>query len=284
MIHRFFTAAALIVCASASIWAAERATLVMTDGERKSGTVVFHGSQGNNVIDDQFNLGFDGREESYPASRVAVIDFVGGQPSISEQQVVSKEQANVLALRNGQVELGRFVNIVNGVTVVWQNSAGAQVNLPISDVSRIYLNLGSARNVYGIAAAPTNATASLPPGSIRVDGKVPWIDTGMTVKKGDRLVFSGTGEVTLQPGTTTGVAGTNALNGKYPVKTVGAGGLIGRVEASGLGGRIGSGALFPIGGNAQPIAMPANGRLFLGINDDNFADNDGLFAITIERK
>jgi hypothetical protein len=47
--------------------------------------------------------------------------------------------------------------------------------------------------------------------------------------------------------------------------------------------RVGNGAPFHIGGNTQPIVMPANGQLMLGVNDDHFPDNTGNFFVTVTR-
>ena len=46
--------------------------------------------------------------------------------------------------------------------------------------------------------------------------------------------------------------------------------------AGALIGKVGNSAPFLIGSNTQPILMPANGRLMLGINDDGFGDNTGF--------
>jgi hypothetical protein len=43
-------------------------------------------------------------------------------------------------------------------------------------------------------------------------------------------------------------------------------------------GRVGNGQPFAIGANAD-ITMPANGRLYLGINDDYPGDNSGNFVV-----
>jgi len=56
-------------------------TFILTNGERKSGEVVFHGGNGNNFIDGQLNLGDNGKEQSFPIEQVAVIDFTGGAPA-----------------------------------------------------------------------------------------------------------------------------------------------------------------------------------------------------------
>ena len=49
----------------------------------------------------------------------------------------------------------------------------------------------------------------------------------------------------------------------------------------GLVGRVGNSAPFPIGSNSSGITMPADGRLMLGVNDDNLNDNSGAFFVRI---
>src|SRR5882762_3783050 len=80
MVRRFISAAALVVCAAGYVFAAERATFILTNGERKSGEVVFHGGNAANFIDGQLNLGDNGKEQSFPIDQVAVINFAGGAP------------------------------------------------------------------------------------------------------------------------------------------------------------------------------------------------------------
>ena len=41
----------------------------------------------------------------------------------------------------------------------------------------------------------TTGVVNAPPGTIAVNGNQPWTDTQITVKKGDRIVFSTTGQV-----------------------------------------------------------------------------------------
>ena len=78
-----------------------------------------------------------------------------------------------------------------------------------------------------------------------------------------------------------GSVNANGLTGAFrrgafatPVPDAGAGALIGNV----------GGALFPIGSNTQAIAMPADGNLLLGVNDDRRDDNSGFFSVTITRQ
>jgi hypothetical protein len=53
--------------------------------------------------------------------------------------------------------------------------------------------------------------------------------------------------------------------------------------AGALIARIGNSAPFPIG-DQTTVTMPANGQLFLGINDDHVQDNSGGFRVNIQRQ
>ena len=53
-----------------------------------------------------------------------------------------------------------------------------------------------------------------------------------------------------------------------------------RALAGALLGRIGSGQPFAIG-NLTSVVMPADGELFLGVNDDGLNDNSGQFTVTV---
>jgi hypothetical protein len=87
------------------------------------------------------------------------------------------------------------------------------------------------------------------------------------------VAFSASGDIMVAPGVSSGAGGTPALSSaQYPVRTAPAGALIAKV---------GNSAPFVIGSNNQPINMPADGRLMLGINDDGFGDNTGSFSVTI---
>jgi hypothetical protein len=52
--------------------------------------------------------------------------------------------------------------------------------------------------------------------------------------------------------------------------------------AGALIAKVGNSAPFPIGNNTEPIAMPADGQLYLGINDDEVSDNRGEFVVTTQ--
>src|SRR5471030_2085475 len=84
--------------------------------------------------------------------------------------------------------------------------------------------------------------------TVKVEASHPWVDSGMTVRKGDRLTFTADG--TIQWGSKSdqvaGPEGHGAKSGK-----LGAGGLIGRIGFTGKP--------FPIGNIHTPIVMPSNG-------------------------
>jgi hypothetical protein len=116
-------------------------------------------------------------------------------------------------------------------------------------------------------AAPAGPTPII---TVTVDAMHPWIDSGLTVHKGERLSFEATGTIQWgsNPDQVAGPEGHGAKPGK-----IGAGGLIGRV---GLNGRP-----FPIGSTRLPLTMRQGGKLLLGINDFIFKDNAGSFVVKI---
>ena len=105
---------------------------------------------------------------------------------------------------------------------------------------------------------------------VTVDAKHPWVDSGLAVRKGERVSFEAIGTVKWggKPGKVAGPDGHDAKAGKP-----GKGGLIGRVGFTGKP--------FPIGSTRTPVTMPQSGKLFLGINDFIFKDNAGSFMVTI---
>jgi len=291
MIRKLALSATVAAAMTVAAMAAERATFVMADGSRHSGEVVFHGSANRNIIDNNANLGDNGQEQSYSMDQLAMIDFSGDQPSAADFQQLPAENGNLLVLRNGYNQAGKLVNIVNGTTVQWQNAAGQTQEYAIRDVARIYLNPGAVRRLYpqfaSIAPAPAAAATSglaspgatdnqpVPQGSVRVPANQQWVPAGVMVKKGQRLVFSATGQVQISPD----AAHVATPDGNPAVQTPGV--PVPNMPVGGLIGRIGNGAPFPIGSNRQPITMPEDGLLMMGVNDTNVTDNAGSFVVQI---
>ena len=283
MLRRTISTGVLIACAGFyALAAAERATFILTDGERKSGQVVYHGDQRENLINGYLNLGNDtgGPEFTFPVGQVAVIDFTGGTPPQAELAQLPPS-GHMLALKNGQHQQGTFVNMIGGDTLVWKNQIGETQRYALSDISRVYLNPQSARTAFHYTGTATNASVGTSgvaaPGSVLVQANQAWNDGGLTVKKGDRVAFNTSGQVAFGQGSgqTAGPDGNGDVRmATYPVPEMPVGGLVGRV---------GSGKPFPIGSNSQPIVMPNDGRLMLGINDNELGDNSGAFTVTVTK-
>ncbi len=282
MFRKAISTGVLVACAGLYALAAERATFILTDGERKSGQVVFHGDQRENLINGFLNLSNEagGPEFTFPIGQVAVIDFVGGTPQAAELGALPAS-GHFLMLRSGQSQPGTFVNIIGGDTLIWRNTSGDTQQYRVSDVSRVYLNPQSARTAfnYNATAATANAVGTsgvAPAGSVLVQANQQWNDAGITVKKGDRVSFSTSGQISYGQGMNAGPDGDGTLRkAEYPVAAMPVGGLIGRV---------GNGTPFPIGSNAQPIIMPNDGRLMLGVNDNEVGDNSGAFTVAVRKQ
>lgn len=290
MFRRLISATAIVACTGLSVFAApERATFILTDGERKSGPVVFHGDQHENLINGYLNLGVDGgRDMTFPINQVAVIDFVGGTPPASELGQLGSR--HLLVLRDGTAQEGRFVNIVGGDTLLWENTAGQQQRYGIPAVARVYLNAQSARTVFNYTAPPATAASSTSQAAgvtIRVEAQQQWVDTGITVREGDQVTFRANGQVQIAQGETVGPDG----NGRGPSQTGRRDASRGRVNLRGypapevsagaLLGKVGNAAPFGIGTQTQPLTMTASGRLMLGVNDSEFGDNSGAFTVVV---
>jgi hypothetical protein len=285
MVRRLISAVAVVACAgSYALIAAERATFILTDGERKSGPVVFHTDSRENLIAGNLNLGAaDGKTEmTFPADQVAVIDFVGGRPVVAELAQLGSGQ--MIAMRDGSTQPGQFINMTGGDTVVWQNQAGQTQLFPIRSVSRIYLNPQSARTAFRYTGATNVAgvagtTGTFGPGiTVRVDARTAWSDTGLTVNQGDRVAFNASGQIQFgQSATQTATPDGNGAERRatYPDPTVPVGALL---------GKIGNSAPFAIGMQTQPLVMPASGRLMLGVNDNELGDNSGFFSVVVAKQ
>jgi hypothetical protein len=103
-----------------------------------------------------------------------------------------------------------------------------------------------------------------------------WTDTGITVREGDvvRIGSAGTVQLSAAAGDTSspGGAGSGRRAPSAPMPDRPAGGLI---------ARIGNGAPLFVGADPR-FRANASGPLYLGVNDDDLADNRGEFRVTIE--
>jgi hypothetical protein len=286
MARRIFFVACAICVSGWMLAAVERATFILTDGERISGTVVFHTDSRENLINGSLNIGLgEGKEQNFKIEQVAVIDFIGGTPRRSELAALPEGPGHLLVLRDGTTRQGQFVNMIGGDTLRWRNEGGSTEDMPITKVARVYLNSESARNTFNYSPGPTGTTGdrtqsinqSRRGGDIVVRADTPWNDSGIDVRRGEVITFVTRGRIMFgtDPSQTATPNGNESMkNETYPVPQLPVGALI---------GRIGNGAPFAIGGNRSGVSMPASGRLMLGVNDDHFPDNSGSFYVTLVR-
>ncbi|MDT7603255.1 MAG: hypothetical protein QOF61_1252 [Acidobacteriota bacterium] len=118
--------------------------------------------------------------------------------------------------------------------------------------------------------------------SINVLGTSRGTDTGIDLRTGDRVAISATGrivagrragEVGPEGGNATGVG---AVFGTRPMPNAGVGALIGYIRLS--DGQV-SQPFFV--GTQLNFSSPADGRLILLVNDDNYGDNSGSFNVRV---
>jgi hypothetical protein len=127
---------------------------------------------------------------------------------------------------------------------------------------------------------------------ISVSSQADWSDTGLDVVEGQDIIFRAVGQISLQKGnpvTYCSPDGYNYQSLQQPLQDENIGALIGKVyflisvevdEETGEEIRNEREEIFHIG-SAKRITMPMDGRLYLGINENLVADNDGAFHVLI---
>jgi len=249
--------------------AQETATLALRSGERPSGQLVDMNARG-------FILNINGQERAIPASEVAVVEFVVGPPPADAQARINSGQP-VVVMRSGQVIEGRLSDVggTAPLRLTVDTPSGAR-DFTSSEVAQIYVNPMPVAASAG-QAATAGAPAPIPAGAITVPANQAWTDTGISVRRRERLIFNGVGDVMISPSASSGVNGSPAVTNpaaRYPLQGAPAGALI---------GRIGNGTPFLIGGNTQPIDVNGVGKLYLGVNDDQLNDNSGEYHVSVRR-
>ena len=267
---------------------APNGTLILTSGDRLTGIISFQGDAATPPEARTFYLRMpDGQRQAVSLDTVAVIDFAGGKPSAAELDTLGADTPHVMTLRNGNSRSGRLVGLISGEFVRWESQEGLPVNIPVRNINRIYLNQERALTLFDFNASngrgPTwpkwLGGGLLAPPAVVVDASVPWVDSGMSVQRGDRLRFSAIGGVRLSrmAGDTSSPAGRGSRHGSgAPLPDAPVGALIGRIGDSG--------SIFAIAMGGAGMEMTAAGRLYLGVNDPTLTDNSGSYRVTIERE
>ncbi len=288
MIRQLMIGTVVVACVGTTALAVQQATLVLTDGQTRSGAIGVDRSSGTAIARGTFALASAwGGEQYVPVEQVALIDFAGTPVEASELRTLPADaQMHLLVMRNGAIEEGHLVNLVGGDTVRWEGRWGQNRDIPVDQVSRIYLQpdkaLGLIRSgdlvagdaAVGQARPRQRARQTAERTVVQVPGDQPWISTGVFVTQGEMVSFLASGEISWAPnGHTAGPDGNpEVYRQTYPFPKLPVGGLIARVDGSDV---------FPVGTNKDPLAMPATGELQLGVNDERFDDNDGTFRVEI---
>jgi hypothetical protein len=278
MLRRLFIATVLIASTAGVAAAQTQATFVMRNGQRISGAMTYKGGS-------EYTLnGVD-----YPSDQVAVIAFVPNDPSALELSRLpnvdnnpSELERHVFVPRDGTMVWGKLYKFSpDGNIITFDQREGGRHDIAASDMARIYINPAAARSVYAPILAgsnPSSAAVGTSGATVTVPANQQWVGTGFTVRRGETLHFNTTGDVQWSPdiadnATAAGARTGRRSDGAAPVPAAPGGALVARID---------NGKPFLIG-NQGSVRMPANGQLFLGVNDSILTDNGGTFVVTISR-
>ena len=259
-----FCAAALFTGAA---YAQDSATLTLRSGEKVSGQLVDLGGVG-------YTVRVSGHERTIPQHDVSVIDFTGG---LNDADWAGFTGTPKVVLRSGQTIEGSLYDIggTSPLKLTIRTVSGDR-EVSSGDVARIVIS--RPENVPVATSGATPAIANTPgvPGAITVLANQAWTSTGVSVKKGQTVYLTTTGEVQLSDDVNDVANANGAKSGRMAanaqLRTVPAGALIGKVGPTGT----------PFGvGNQASIVAPANGILYLGVNDDGFGDNRGNYQVIV---
>jgi hypothetical protein len=259
-----FCATALLVTGAA--YAQDSATLTLRSGEKVSGQLVDLGGVG-------YTVRVGGTERTIPQNDVSVIDFTGG--TMTDADWAKFTGASQIVLRNGTIVDGSLYDIggTSPLRLTIKTSSGER-EMASNEVARIVIS----RPENAVATSGTNpAINSTPavPGAITVPANQPWTSTGISVRKGQVVNLTTTGEVQLSDDVNDIANANGAKSGRMVT-----GSQLRSAPAGALIGKIGNGAPFGVG-NQSSFVAPATGVLYLGVNDENHPDNKGNYQVVI---
>jgi hypothetical protein len=269
MLKKFVVMSGIVLSGVAGgllLHAQEASTIVLKSGERISGELIDMNGSG-------FAVRVNGQDRTIGTGDVAAVEFAVGPIPADAQNRINAGQP-VVVMRNGQVIEGRLSDVGGTRPLrLTIDTPGGQRDVTSSDVAQIHLSRGGNQT----AVATTGQAQQIPAGAqtITVPANQLWTDTGISVQRGERIQFNASGDIMISRDASSGVGGSPAsAGGRLPVAAAGPGALIARV---------GNTAPFLIATNTTPLAMPANGRLQLGVNDTDHSDNSGNFSVAVTR-
>lgn len=262
----FLAALVLALGLAGTATAQERATLLLKSGERVSGQLVDMGGS-------DFTVRVSGDDRRIPIRDVVVVDFTGNAQNLPSAEINRVGGGrNVLVTRGGEVVEGKLYDIGGRRPLrITFTTSGHDRDYSSNDVGRIYLARPGAAATGTTGTPVTGGEGSR---TIQVPANRAWTATGITVRKGEVVRFSSSGEVRLS-GSVDDRSGVNGRQGAYAPRASAP-----RVVLGGLIGRVGNGDPFGIGGQ-ESVPMPNDGQLYLGVNDASFQDNSGEYTVVV---
>jgi hypothetical protein len=116
---------------------------------------------------------------------------------------------------------------------------------------------------------------------IVVPGDSQGTDTGLELRRGDRVMINATGSVVASTRfgavSPEGRSESYTIRQNYPVTDVGGGALVGYIQM-----RNGQRSRPFYIGSQNAFTAPMDGRLYLLINDDDYRDNSGSFSVRLD--
>ncbi|MGE3274505.1 MAG: hypothetical protein AB7O67_05300 [Vicinamibacterales bacterium] len=264
-------------------WAQDtnKVAVMKRNGDRVSGTFE---DMANGQIYVRVSLN---DQRKIPVGDVAVIDVTGDAANLPETETsVARGNEHVIVFRDGTSAKGEVIDIRGGTgsadpdeqRLVYMRTGGEEKRFPMDNITRIYLGNYPANT----STASDSATASsvtpnenLPAGTVRVAANSDWVPTNISVRKGDRVMFSASGRVQLSNDADDVAQPAGSLKQRYAPTSP-----LPRNFAGALIGKVGTAPAFAIGDQSS-VTMPADGELYLRVNDYPINDNQGAFAVTV---
>jgi hypothetical protein len=190
--------------------------------------------------------------------------------------------ADRLSLRDGRRIEGQLISVQGGM-IEFREDRGIRgsrvVQIRREGVERIELEEGlpSDEPVRGGGGQPAGRPNGLREREVWVAATAAWTDTGVDVREGQVVYFTtNLGDIQWRRGQHTRAAGDPGApyNAQRPMPGRPIGALIAKIGST-------SNDFFFIGDNEGPIRLRGAGRLFLGINDENLADNQGAYRVIV---
>lgn len=284
--RRVMTAVVLVSALNAALAGAqEQATVLKRDGSRVTGRFEAW-NRNTNTLYIRVSLG---DQRIIPLAEAAMLEVDGPAENLPLGELeTARGSDHVLILRAGDVIRGRLLNIEGGEgsgiedqprILSFKPNDTAERRARFAAVRRLYFgNFPESLMPKPFTPMPPTPPTEppLPAGAVRVAANAGWVSTGFTLTRRDRVQFTTEGQVQLSSDAEDKAGPAGSMRGRYapgaPAPTLLAGALIGRV---------GNGPPFGIGDQTQFLPLQADGELFLAVNDDHPADNQGAFVVSL---